>query len=469
MMGFEIAKHTLVRCENLDPNQYMLSLLKEGFRVGLIDRPEIFSIQEQVMLILKDLIILYTKGESTSIKTETAEELLNSIYYSIDAYVSSLGDPEAGIALLKSAGIKETYDKGVEVVALIFKEAKQLCQEIVRNKLDVPLEVYNTSVTEALPEFFENYSVVFGAHDTACSLDYPLVFDDMNVRGVFYISNYIGNLDIETQFCRLFSKADIAKTLTAYGRTCRIDYKESPVNLFEVLVNNSVFSALSGNEASELAITAPQYEIIMGKLTGLDYTQMDKVFNAAVEKLIIDLRIDRPKLVEYIYRYKKDFVYRVLNAVENNNLNNIVLVSRDGKPQNKDSAFIEAERLDDDSFRHVVQRIMDCRTAADKVNMIMSGVRSLEDFVDILNADCLFGDEYEAVFTALGDTELAVLAKVIFKEELRDGSMHLSEIPVSRKEESVEWQMEYMRFLQGLSGVRIKSIEECGRVLTIID
>ncbi len=387
-MGFEIAKHAQIRNESLDPNQYVLSLLQEGFRVGLIDRQAIYGIQEQVMLLLKDLIIRYTKGESTSIKTETAEELLNSIYYSIDACISSIEDPEAGIALLKSASIKEIYDKGVEVVALVFKEAKQLCQKIVRNKLDVPLEVYNTSVTEDLPEFFEHYSVVFGAHDTSCSTDYPLIFDDMNVRGIFYMKNYLENLDIETQFCRLFCKADIDMTLAAYGRTCRIDYKESPVNLFEVLVNNSIFSAISGNAASKLIITTSQYEIIHRKLTGLDYQQVEDVIKAAVEKVCIDLHIDQPKLAEYIRRYKKDFVLRVLNAVKNNNLNNIVIISAEGKPHNRDNAFIEAERLSDESFRLIVQRIMDCTAAADKVSIIISGVRSLEDFIDILNADC---------------------------------------------------------------------------------
>lgn len=461
MAEFEIAKHKLVRSESLDPNQYLLSLLKEGFRVGLIDTQTIYGIQEQVMQLLKDLIIRYTKGESTSIKTETAEELLKSIYYSIDARISSVKDPEAGIALLKSAGIKEIYDEGVEIVASTFKEARQLCREIVKNKLDVPLEVYNTSITVDLPEFFENYSVVFGAHDTACSTDYPLAFDDMKVQGIFYIKNYMQNLDVETQFCSFFSKAAIAKTLAVYGRTCRIDYKESPVNLFEVLVSSSIFSALSGDDAKELILSSSQYEFLRSKLTGLDYSQMDDVFNAAVEKLITDLSIDQLKLVEYIRRYKKDFVLRVMHAVKNNNLSNIVLISAEDKPQKRDNAFIEAERLSDESFRLIVQRIMDCTNAADKVDIIVSGFRSLEDFIDILNADCLFGDEFAAVFAALGDTELAVLAKVIFVDELRNNQLNLLSISIDRLDMAPEWQREYVRFVQMLSEEKIKAIEEC--------
>ena len=469
MSGYGIAKHTPIRTESLDPNQYTLSLLKEGFRVGLVDRQTIYGIQEQVMLILRDLITRYTKGESTSLRTETAESLLNSIYYSIDAYAGSFEDPEQGIAVLKTANMKEIYDKGVEIIESIFKEARQLCQEIVRNKLDVPLEVYNTSVTEDLPEFFEQYSIIFGAHDTAGSFDYPLIFDDMNVRGVLYIRNYLGNLDIETQFCRLFDKQDINKTLAVYGRTCRIDYKESPVNLFEVLVNNSIFSALSGNAANELRITGAQYEIIRRKLTGLDYLQMNNILNAAVEKLIGDLHIDQPKLADYIHRYKKGLGLRVLNAVNNNNLNNIVMISTEGKSQNTRNAFIESERLSDDSFSLIVQRIINCTNAADKVTVIMTSVRSLEDFIDILNADCLFEDEFEAVFAALGNMELAVLAKTIFLDELRVKKLDLPVITVDNWKASTEWESAYIRFIQGLNKERKTAIEEYASHLASID
>jgi hypothetical protein len=458
MVGFEITKHTLIKRESLNPYQYTLSLLKEGFKAGIIDKQALYGIQEQIMFILKDIIISYTKGESSSVKTETAEGFLNSIYYSIDAYVSSFEDPEAGIALLKSESIKGTYDAGVEIVASYYKEARQLCQEIVRNKLDVPLEVYNTSVTEALPEFFENYSVVFGAHDTACSLDYPLIFDDMNVRGVFYIKNYLENLDTETQFCKFYSKADIEKTLILYGRKNMIDYKESPVNLFEILISSSIFSALSGNNAGGLIISRSQFELLQRKLTGLDYIQTDFIISSVVEKLISDLNIGGTKLADYIRRYKKGFVQRIAIAAENNNLRNIVLISAKEEFLHGATAFVEKDRLCDDVYRLVISEIMKCTDVADKIRVIRLSIHSIEDFIDMLNADCLFGNEFEALFSALSDMELAVLGKMVFADELRDGTAHLSEMLVNKKDESVEWQSSYIRYMQGLNRAKIKSI-----------
>lgn len=465
-MGFDIANHTLIKREDLDPNHYTLSLLKESYRLGIIDRKTIHGIQEQIMLILKDLIVRYTKGESNSVKTETAEELLNSIYYSIDAYISSFEDVEAGIAILRSAGIKEIYYKGVEIIALTFKEAKQLCQEIVRNKLDVQLEVYNTSVTEALPEFFELYSVVFRAHDTACSLDYPLVFDDMNVRGVFYIKNYLENLETETQFCRLFDKADIKATLAAYGRTCRTDYKESPVNLFELLVNNSIFVVLSGNNAGRLTVSKPQFDMLQKKLNSLHEYEVDSAVSKAIEKVVEDLSIEQPELIAYTYRYKELFLPGLLNAIENNSLQNIIMVSNVENSEAGRIIFKEGNKMYDDIFRHITNRIRESTSVEDKLNAIKLGVGSIEDFVDVLNAECLFGDEYTAVYNTLSDMELAILGRMLIPEEIGDSQLDLSAILADKREIAAEWQEHYISFLQGLSEAKIKSI---GRLINTIN
>lgn len=84
-------------------------------------------------------------------------------------------------------------------------ETEILYRETRRKKLSVPLEAYQTSIVEDLPVFFRKYGLVFEAHETMCSMDYPLVFDDMNVQGIFYIKRYLETLDTETGFCRFFS------------------------------------------------------------------------------------------------------------------------------------------------------------------------------------------------------------------------------------------------------------------------
>ncbi|AJY77309.1 hypothetical protein VN24_25555 [Paenibacillus beijingensis] len=47
----------------------------------------------------------------------------------------------------------------------------------------------------------------------------------------------------------------------------------------------------------------------------------------------------------------------------------------------------------------------------------------MHDYLDMLESDCLYGDEYDALFHAFGDMELAILAKIVFYEELRSESL----------------------------------------------
>ncbi|MHB1394887.1 MAG: hypothetical protein ACYCYE_17875 [Clostridia bacterium] len=61
------------------------------------------------------------------------------------------------------------------------------------------------------------------------------------------------------------------------------------------------------------------------------------------------------------------------------------------------------------------------------------------------------------------------MAKVIFVDELRNNQLSLSSISVNKKEIAAEWQLEYIRFVQGLSEERIKAIEECAAQLISID
>ncbi len=77
----------------------------------------------------------------------------------------------------------------------------------------------------------------------------------------------------------------------------------------------------------------------------------------------------------------------------------------------------------------------------------------------MLNSNSLFGDEYKALFETFGDMELAIFAKVVFYEELRDDFLDFKTIMFSRNESDAEWKMYYIEFMQSLSKDRIRSIE----------
>lgn len=445
-----------IKEENLS-YPYTISLLREGFRIGLLNQKIINRVQEQIMEILKDLIMRYTNGESTSVKTDTAESILNSILYSLDAYLNKFPHPEERIAFLKTENIHKIYENGVKCVTTYLTETKALYEEIKKTKLDLPLEVYNASIDEDLPSFFQNYGIIFNAHDTMCTLDYPLIFDDMKIQGILYIKQYLEKLRIETQFCSFFRIKDVKSILMNYGRIYNIDYKTAPINIFEIVINNSIFAILSGNKADQLIISKYQYQMLTEELNHLNLTEIRSVIDEAFKKLIQDLNLNQSNLIDYIYHYQAIFLQRTLNAIENNCLHNLVITDPEENLLTDRIIFVPGCKMKDDNFRLVIRRILRSNSIGDKIDLITSNIPSLEDFIDILKANCLFGDEFLAVYDTLSDMELAILGKIVFFEELRSGQLNLTIIKDKKTE--IEWHQYYIRYIKELSEERFKEIE----------
>ncbi len=448
-----------LRPENLNQYRYTLSLLQEGIRIGVLDEPTINHIQIEIASILKDLIRRYTKGESSSVRTETAEKLMNSVFYALDAYMTSFNDPEQSLACLKTESILKIYEKGIRLITLCMADAKMLYREIRQKKLDVPFEVYNTSIDEALPGFFKNYGIVFEAHDTACVLDYPLVFDDMNRQGVYYIRNYLANLSTETEFCRLFNKEDILKLFINYGRLYRIDFQKTPLNIFEVIINNTFFSVLAGNHGSRLDISLSEAEFLRSRLGKKKPAELSLQVDEAFAKIMADLQINGIKLRNYLARYQRLFYPRLLNAVKNDSLLHMIVTKTDPESETGSIAFQTGSKMDELSFEILIQHLMAMSDIGEKIDQIVSNVHSVEDFMDLFQADCLYGDEFGQLFNVLGDVELAVLGKVVFFDELRDEHLDLSVSSKNKKQFDKEWQSQYCRFIQNLNQDRINTIE----------
>ena len=74
---------------NLVKNQYTISLIKECIRVKILDENYIYNVQIKIANLLKELIMKYTRGESSSVPIERAEKLIISIWYTLDAYITS--------------------------------------------------------------------------------------------------------------------------------------------------------------------------------------------------------------------------------------------------------------------------------------------------------------------------------------------------------------------------------------------
>ena len=131
---------------NLVKNQYTISLIKECIRVKILDENYIYNVQIKIANLLKELIMKYTRGESSSVTIEKAEKLIISIWYTLDAYITSFEKVEDSILALQNEGIEEMYLKGKEILKEEFSNTKKLYDEVVKNKIRTELIAYNDTL-----------------------------------------------------------------------------------------------------------------------------------------------------------------------------------------------------------------------------------------------------------------------------------------------------------------------------------
>jgi hypothetical protein len=459
MTAKNIEKYKKLRPEGLDHNNYTVSLLNEGLRVGLIDQVGLDAVLARIMAILAELINKYTHGQSSSLKVETSQRLLLSIFYALDHVVKIIPDPVDALHLLAADEIGEIYKKGLEQLEASVAEGRLLYQQIADHKLPINIVAYHATIDQALPEFFLYYDLRFSARDTSASIDYPLLFDDMKIQGIDYIKQYLQTLLLENEFCHLFPLADINQLLFHYGRVYQIDYSEALINVFEIVLTNAIFSILAGSGA-QLNISPLQLELLRERFASMDTGQTSALITTAIETLCSDLTIDDSRTRQYISKFQSILVSRLLNALAHDCLENVVILNQTVK-QPLELAFYEGQHLDDEAFRLLVEQIIECSQAEEKTVLVSANIHSLGDFIDILEAECFFDEEYGTLFNSLGDIELSILARIVFIEELRSNPQHFSLANPQRSEMEMqmEWQIEFDKFLQTLSPDRIQSIQ----------
>jgi hypothetical protein len=128
-----IVSYSALNQENIKRSDYTNTLAAEAFRVGLMRESEIDALRNDLMNALAEIISLYTKNESSSVKAETARDLTASMMFNIDTYLLTLGDHEKALETLKHARHTSFTAKAISSIRSSLK-----LQKFSTEKQDLP-------------------------------------------------------------------------------------------------------------------------------------------------------------------------------------------------------------------------------------------------------------------------------------------------------------------------------------------
>lgn len=398
----------------LNKKYHFQSLLQLSYANKLLSIGELEKIQIQLVETLKEIIGCYTKQKSSSVKNEVAEKLVLSICYTLGIYLKDKEKLERQVGLIKYKSLKLLHKDGEKLLNDKVYECKKLLQIVKETRIQTENYAYLDTIDYGIPLFFEEYDVRFASHETPGSIDYPLAFDEFSLTGIEYIEEYLKKLILENKFCSYFSYIEIEALLKGFFHNS----EHILINIFKLVLTNCLGLTLIGQVGNSLEITREKRVYLKNMLEDLSKEQINKLLEEALEQLCSELCISDRSLIQYMRKSIYQIAQSIIINIETDTLENIFITLN--KSEKNFLKYVDGKSLDNSSFRNITNEIRDCRYVKDKVGIIREEIHSLEDLVDILGAECIFGDEFFYIFQTLKDFEIALLIKRISNDEIWD-------------------------------------------------
>lgn len=438
----KLQKKFPINTETLDKQNHFQSILQALYNNQIITDFELENIQLQVLEILNKQVEIFTRGESSSVRTETAQSIMQSICYCISIYLKSIVDIDFVMMQLKQKPLKELYEQGRKIIDRQVKCAKVLLTAIKKNKIKTQNYAYNDTIDNGLPPFFAHYQPDFGAHEVSGSIDYPLCFDKMDTIGIEYVYSYLQKLLWENQFCSHFTSYRIHCVMHAYDK----NYADLLINIFERVLINALGCVICNNNICELNISKPDIEHLQGKLKALSKEELENLLQETAKTLFESLQITNRLQQSYIMDSIRNLSDEIKNAL---NLNQVVFVNLKKETSSPDIRYEDGISMTNENLCKLIYQLEVCIAVEDKVKLIQQNVHSLVDLIDIFESECILQDEYIKIFESLDDMIIAVLYK---RQIFRIDELYYDE------NDNKDWELFFLRFFASMDNEKQQSI-----------
>ncbi|MGN0688780.1 MAG: DUF6179 domain-containing protein [Oscillospiraceae bacterium] len=402
-MGEALDTLHLIDAKQLHPRYYAGSLIQQALSCCLLSETDVSKIQSDLLVILAEQCDKWGYGESSSIPTEKAQDMMTSILFVISIKLKSCRSPEQAVKMLKSEPMKSLFESGLQMLRRKIAAAGHLQKRIADNLFDTPNVYYRSTIVDGINGFFKLYRPQFSAHEIHITADYPVLMGRPESDGIEFIEQYLRCIEAENAFCVQFCSQDIHRLLCGLTQ----DYRRVPMNLFEYVMLSALGLALLNCNPQKLNLSKEDVE----KLYCIFLDKADEEIAGYLDKAVISLsEYDLlPKSTErYLAVTLQRFVSDISNAVKTETLDKIFLVPVCPEQEIKIS-FDYGEQMDNRKYQKLVDKILQADSSDEKISLILNEVHSLADLLDILCDTELYEEDYELLISKLPLSVFVVL------------------------------------------------------------
>lgn len=416
----------------LRQGEYLVSLLTEARRCGLLPQAEMERFQMDSLSLLAIQSERYNGGASSSIRVEKAQELLAGVYYTVGAALKACPTPEAALELLRQESLTSLFEAGQRRIQRKLHTARLLHRRLKRELFATPNVFYHATAVEGIDGFFKLYRPALFPQETHITADYPTFMERPGLTGIEFIEVYLQQLDHENRFLRCFAPE------TVHPLLCGVDvnYAQLPVNLYEPVALTALCCVVTGQPPETLSC---DHGALSERLAG--GTEVAGLLADACEGLV--RRLDCPSgAADYLRRSTPKLAALLMRAMELDTLEAAVPVPV--YPEDRPVIRLSyGQRMEDSAYIALLRELTRCGGAAEKAALVMNRVSAFGDMLEVLHDGDWTRDELLHLFRQFPPELLAALLARYpadaQPEEERDMTaalaLRLSELPVQARQQ----------------------------------
>jgi len=310
-----------INAKNIKYSNYVFTLTQEAYNTGYLTDVEMDIIKGKIGDALSECMYTYSSGESTSFMTETANNLLNSVMFAINAYLIALGDNEEALMEIRNESFKTLYHKGMKQLKLIMCEITGLLVKLRRTRINTPNMLYNDVIDTKIMKFLKTYNFATSAQSGE-KFDYPIAIPCSKMVGIYYIKGYLMNLYSENLYCKEYGTYEISRLYKTLCDAHNMPYDTAKVNIYIAVYLNAVFANYLMKGHDNLHITYDDCIKIQKLFSTLTETEQTEVIKSAAARV----NHGNP---DYNEKVLNTWMPQLLNSIRHSTLKNCLVAAKE--------------------------------------------------------------------------------------------------------------------------------------------
>jgi hypothetical protein len=275
---------------------------------------------EELLPIVARLADQYTSKESSSIRFETARQLMEAVIYCIH-HAEGLDNNDNGLKeefAVRAQGMsaEEAYVQGYHVVVDKVKRANVQYTTLLSNFNWYHNQAYYDTFIKGMPSFFLYYDAKFAPQNHILTLDYPTLRFIGEVQGIDAIERFLRYTEYEQEFLRAFPEEYVMKVLELYHK----DYEELLINVCSLVLRNVLVCMWMNKPLMESGFPENAYNSIREQIRASGQEGIKEILTKLLERLLKQGYKNHEELMEYLSYDIKEFSVELYHAAQHGGL-----------------------------------------------------------------------------------------------------------------------------------------------------